>query len=82
MFGIAPSELVLVALVALIFIGPRDLPRAMRFAGTWIGRGRAMSRHMRHAVDQLLSEAERMGTKGEIRADESSKDDVNELPAG
>lgn len=63
MFGIAPSELMLVGLVALVFVGPKDLPRAMRLVGIWIGRGRSMSRHMRLTLDQLVQEAEGLGQK-------------------
>ena len=33
MFDVAPTELLLVAMVALIVIGPKDLPKAMRFVG-------------------------------------------------
>ena len=36
MFDIASSELLLVALVALVVIGPKDLPKAMRFVGHWV----------------------------------------------
>lgn len=58
MFGIAPSELMIVALVALVLIGPKDLPRALRLAGQWVGRGKAMSRHLRGTVDELIRQAE------------------------
>ena len=58
MFDIAPSEMMLVALVAIIFIGPKDLPRVMRFVGQWVGKGRAMARHFRTAMDDMVREAE------------------------
>ena len=58
MFDIAPSELMLVALVAIVFIGPKDLPRAMRFVGQWVGKGRTMARHFRSAMDEMVREAE------------------------
>lgn len=58
MFDIAPSEMLLVALVAIIFIGPKDLPRVMRVVGQWFGRGRAMARHFRSAMDDMVREAE------------------------
>ncbi len=41
MFGIDSSEFLLVALVALVVIGPKDLPKAMRVLGYWVGRARA-----------------------------------------
>jgi sec-independent protein translocase protein TatB len=48
----------LVALVAIVFIGPKDLPRAMRFVGHWVGKGRTMARHFRSAMDEMVREAE------------------------
>src|ERR1700761_4374096 len=58
MFDIAPSEMLVVALVAIIFIGPKDLPRVMRFVGQWVGKGRSMARHFRTAMDDMVREAE------------------------
>ncbi|USI73300.1 Sec-independent protein translocase protein TatB [Sphingomonas morindae] len=58
MFDIAPSEMLVVALVAIIFIGPKDLPRVMRFVGQWVGKGRSMARHFRSAMDEMVREAE------------------------
>ena len=37
MFDVAPTELLLVVVVALVVIGPKDLPKAMRFVGKWVG---------------------------------------------
>jgi sec-independent protein translocase protein TatB len=58
MFDIAPSELLIVAIVAIVFIGPKDLPRVMRVVGQWVGKGRAMARHFRTAVDDMIRESE------------------------
>lgn len=58
MFDIAPSELLLCAIVALVVIGPKDLPRALRTLGQWAGRARAVSRHFRAGVDTMMREAE------------------------
>jgi sec-independent protein translocase protein TatB len=58
MFDIAPTELLLVALIALVVIGPKDLPRAMRFVGKWIGKARGMARHFRSGLDTMMREAE------------------------
>jgi len=57
-FGIDSSEFLLVALVALVVIGPKDLPRVMRTVGGWVGKGRAMSRHLRSGFDTMMREAE------------------------
>lgn len=58
MFDIAPSELLLVAVVALLVIGPKDLPLALRTAGQWLGKLRRMSNHFRAGVETMIREAE------------------------
>jgi len=58
MFDIAPSELMLVGTVALVVIGPKDLPKAMRFVGQWVGRARGMARHFRSGLDEMVRQAE------------------------
>ena len=58
MFDIAPSELLLVAFVALIVIGPKDLPKALRVAGYWVGKARGVARQFRQGFDSMVREAE------------------------
>ena len=58
MFDIAPSELMLVGAVALVVIGPKDLPRAMRFVGTWVGRARGMASQFRMGLDEIVRQSE------------------------
>ena len=52
------SEILLVGIVALVVIGPKDLPRAMKVAGFWIRKAREMSREFQSSVDQMIREAE------------------------
>lgn len=58
MLDVAPTELLLVALVALVVIGPKDLPRAMRFVGQWVARARGVARHFRSGIDEMIRQAE------------------------
>lgn len=58
MFDVAPTELLLVVVVALVVIGPKDLPKAMRFVGKWVGKARGMARHFRSGLDTMMREAE------------------------
>ncbi|MDO6413845.1 Sec-independent protein translocase protein TatB [Sphingomonas sp. BIUV-7] len=58
MFDIAPSELMLVAIVALVVIGPKDLPRALRVVGQWVGRARGVARHFRSGFDEMIRQSE------------------------
>ena len=58
MFDIGAIELLLVAATALVIIGPKDLPVAMRTAGRWLGQLRAMTGHFRVGIDAMIREAE------------------------
>ena len=58
MFGVDSSELFIVAIAALIFIGPKDLPRVMRLVGQWVGRARGMARHFTAGIENIMREAE------------------------
>lgn len=58
MFDIGASELLLIVVVAILVIGPKDLPRAMRTAGRWIAKMRKVSSHFRSGIDAMIREAE------------------------
>lgn len=58
MLDIAPSEFLLVAFIALVVIGPKDLPKALRVIGHWVGRARAVGRQFRSGFDEMVREAE------------------------
>jgi sec-independent protein translocase protein TatB len=58
MFDIGYAEILVIAVVALVVIGPKDLPRVMRTVGQWVGRARGMARHFRSGVDTMIREAE------------------------
>ena len=58
MFGVDTSELLIIAVVALLFIGPKDLPAAMRTAGHWVGKIRGMARHFNSGIEAVIREAE------------------------
>lgn len=58
MFDIAPTELLLCAVIALVVIGPKDLPKAMRALGHWMGKARSVARHFRSGIDTMIRESE------------------------
>lgn len=58
MFDIGASELLVIVIVAILVIGPKDMPHAMRTAGRWIGKMRKMSNHFRAGVDEMVRQAE------------------------
>ncbi len=55
MFDIGASELFLVAIVALIVLGPERLPKAARFAGLWVRRARAQWYSVRSELERELA---------------------------
>ncbi|ANU08583.1 Sec-independent protein translocase protein TatB [Paraurantiacibacter namhicola] len=58
MFDIGAFELLLIVVVAIVVIGPKDMPRAMRTAGRWIGKVRKLSGHFRAGIDAMVRNAE------------------------
>jgi sec-independent protein translocase protein TatB len=58
MFDVAPTELLLVAIVALVVIGPKDLPRVLRVVGQWVGKARGVARQFRAGLDEMIRESE------------------------
>lgn len=58
MFDIGATELLLIIVVAVIVIGPKELPLALRTAGRWIGKMRRVSGHFRAGLDAMVREAE------------------------
>lgn len=58
MFDLAWSHILLIGVVALLVIGPKDLPRALRTLGVWVGRARTIAREFQSSLDQMIREAE------------------------
>lgn len=58
MFDIGWDEMLFTVIVAIIVIGPKDLPRALRTAGRWIGKIRRVSGHFRTGIETMIREAE------------------------
>lgn len=58
MFDIGFSELLVIALVALLVLGPERLPRAARFAGLWVRRARAQWHSVKSEFERDLAAAD------------------------
>lgn len=58
MFDIGSSELLLIVVVAVVVIGPKDLPRALYKIGQIVGKARGMARHFRTGIDAMVREVE------------------------
>jgi len=66
MFDFAWSELALIAVVALVVIGPKDLPRVMRTVGIWVRKARAIAQEFQGSLEQMVREAELEEMKQEV----------------
>ena len=52
------SHIVILLVVALVVVGPKDLPRLMHMAGKWAGKARAMASEFRKSFDEMARQAE------------------------
>jgi sec-independent protein translocase protein TatB len=75
MFDIGWSELVVIAVVALIAIGPKELPGVLRMVGQWIGKARKMAAEFQGQFQEAMREAEMADIK-------KSFDEVKEAATG
>jgi sec-independent protein translocase protein TatB len=62
------TELALIGVVALVVIGPKDLPKALRTAGVWVRKARTISREFQGSVEQMMREAELDDVKKQIES--------------
>ena len=58
MFDIGWSELVVIAVVALVAIGPKELPGVLRTVGQWIGKARKLAGEFQGQFREAMREAE------------------------
>src|SRR5215468_871647 len=58
MFGIDSPELLVIAIVALVVIGPKELPGLLRTWGRWMGQMRNMAAEFRGHVDEMVRQSE------------------------
>jgi sec-independent protein translocase protein TatB len=75
MFDIGWSELVVIAVVALIAIGPKELPGVLRMIGQWMGKARKMASEFQGQFQEAMREAEMADLK-------KSFDEVKEAATG
>ena len=62
------SEFLLIGIVALIVVGPKDLPMMMRKLGQWVGQAKKMANEFRGAFDDMARQAELDELRQEIEA--------------
>ncbi len=75
MFDIGWQELIILMLIALIVVGPKDLPRIVRTAGQWMGKARGYARDFQRTIEEAADATEIDAVKKEI--DEANKELAN-----
>ena len=68
MFGIDSSELLLIAIVALVVIGPKELPGLLRTWGRWMAQMRGMAAEFRGHVDEMVRQSDLDEVKKQLTA--------------
>ncbi|MGZ3342100.1 MAG: Sec-independent protein translocase protein TatB [Reyranella sp.] len=68
MFGIDSSELMLIAIVALVVIGPKELPSLLRTWGKWMAQMRGMAAEFRGHVDEMVRQSDLDEVKKQLTA--------------
>ena len=58
MLDIAWPELMVIGVVAVVAIGPKDLPKVMHTLGRWVGKARSMAHDIQRSLEQLNYEAD------------------------
>ncbi|MEH6661797.1 MAG: Sec-independent protein translocase protein TatB [Parasphingorhabdus sp.] len=58
MFDLSISEIAIIAIIAVVVIGPKELPRALATAGKWMAKGRGVMANFRTGLDAMVREAE------------------------
>jgi sec-independent protein translocase protein TatB len=66
MFGISWNEYILIAIMALIFIGPKELPAVLRAVGQWTAKVRRMAAEFQGQFQEAMREAEMADLKKEV----------------
>jgi len=60
------QHIIIMLVVALVVVGPKDLPRLMNMAGKWAGKARAMAGEFRRSFDEMARESELSELRKEI----------------
>ncbi len=58
MFDVGFDEMLVIAVVAIVVIGPKDMPMALRSVGRWTAKIRQISGHFRSGIETMIREAE------------------------
>ena len=74
MFGIDSPELLVIAIVALVVIGPKELPGLLRTWGKWMAQARSMAAEFRGHVDEMVRQSELDEVKKQLESSTGALD--------
>jgi sec-independent protein translocase protein TatB len=66
MFDLSWSHILIFLVVALVVVGPKDMPRLLRMVGQWVGRARGMANEFRKSFDEMARQSELDELRAEI----------------
>ena len=58
MFDLSWSHILILLVVALVVVGPKDMPRLLRIIGQWVGKARGMANEFRKSFDDMARQSE------------------------
>lgn len=73
MLDIGWTEILVITVIALFVVGPKDIPKALRTVGIWIGKLKSLSREFQNTVDDAVRDSELDEVKKQI---ESARTDI------
>lgn len=74
MFDLGWQEFILIAIVTVIVVGPKDLPRVIRSISQWVRKARSMAREFQSSLEEVAREAELEDVRREMQS--ISKDGI------
>ncbi len=78
--GIGGAEYIVIAIVALLVVGPERLPAMLRKLGQWVARARNMANEFRHSFDEMARQSELDDLRKEVEALRNGQN--NMMPLG
>ncbi|MDF1791631.1 MAG: Sec-independent protein translocase protein TatB [Thalassobaculaceae bacterium] len=68
MFDLGWQEFILVAIITVIVVGPKDLPRVVRSISQWVRKARSMAREFQNSLEEVAREAELDDVRREVQS--------------
>jgi len=68
MLDIGWTEILVITVIALFVVGPKDIPKALRTVGIWIGKLKSLSREFQNTVDDAIRDSELDEVKKQIES--------------